>query len=190
MALQPIYDVAEIDFDTPLFTIEEIRQVNPQRYEMEQLTAVVHVDQENHRIAGYKTVSLDEFWCRGHTPGMSGSPGMCPACCNAKRRHNWPGSIPGALDCWGVTSLVSAVSKACDSACRCGPPAGWTFSPGPCESAEADSPSSSFRGSSTEKSPSMDGCSAWRSLPAHLSSGRLLEHHLATALSARRRAFT
>ena len=45
MASEPICDLKSLDFSKPLFTVEEIRQVNPQRFEMEQLTAIVHVDQ-------------------------------------------------------------------------------------------------------------------------------------------------
>lgn len=76
MPPRPLYDLSGYDFDRPLYTIEEIRRVNPQRYEMEQLTAVVHVDRENHGIVGYKLVTPDEFWCRGHMPGYPLMPGV------------------------------------------------------------------------------------------------------------------
>jgi 3-hydroxyacyl-[acyl-carrier-protein] dehydratase len=60
---------------------EAIRLVNPQRYEMEHLTAVVHIDRENHVIAGYKDVTDQEFWVRGHMPKSPLMPGviMCEA---------------------------------------------------------------------------------------------------------------
>jgi 3-hydroxyacyl-[acyl-carrier-protein] dehydratase len=60
---------------------EAIRQVNPQRHEMEQLTAIVHVNREQHLIAGYKDVRADEFWVKGHMPDYPLMPGvlMCEA---------------------------------------------------------------------------------------------------------------
>ena len=60
---------------------EAIRQVNPQRFEMEQLTAIVYVDPVNHVIVGYKDVRHDEFWVRGHMPDYPLLPGvlMCEA---------------------------------------------------------------------------------------------------------------
>ena len=70
MPSEPILDTAEIDFSTPLFTIEDIREINPQRDAMEQLTAIVHVDEENHVIVGYKEVTDQEFWVTGHMPGF------------------------------------------------------------------------------------------------------------------------
>ncbi len=58
------------------FGIEEIRAINPQRYEMEQLTAVVFLDTEQRLVAGYKDVREDEFWVRGHLPGRPLLPGV------------------------------------------------------------------------------------------------------------------
>src|SRR5438034_9862034 len=61
--------------------LDAIRRVNPQRFEMEQLTAIVHVDTSRHLIVGYKDVRADEFWVRGHMPGFPLLPGvlMCEA---------------------------------------------------------------------------------------------------------------
>ncbi len=76
MPPQALYDLGDIDFEKPLFTIDEIREVNPQRFEMEQLTAIVHLDREHHGLVGYKLVTYDEFWCRGHMPGYPLMPGV------------------------------------------------------------------------------------------------------------------
>ncbi|MGC1273059.1 MAG: 3-hydroxyacyl-ACP dehydratase FabZ family protein [Planctomycetaceae bacterium] len=76
MPPQAIYDLDAIDFDHPIYTIADIREVNPQRFEMEQLTAIVHVDCENHGIVGYKRLTFDEFWCAGHMPGYPLMPGV------------------------------------------------------------------------------------------------------------------
>src|SRR5919202_5743403 len=75
------FDPSRLDLDQVLANREAIRQVNPQRFEMEQLTAIVHVDPEQHLIIGYKDVRPDEFWVRGHMPGYPLMPGvlMCEA---------------------------------------------------------------------------------------------------------------
>ncbi|RMG40919.1 MAG: beta-hydroxyacyl-ACP dehydratase [Planctomycetota bacterium] len=81
MPAEPFYSLDDLDFDRPVFTIEDIRAVNPQRYEMEQLTAILKVDRDNHGIVGYKEVTEHEFWVRGHMPDYPLMPGviMCEA---------------------------------------------------------------------------------------------------------------
>jgi 3-hydroxyacyl-[acyl-carrier-protein] dehydratase len=74
-------DVTAFDFANPLVGLEDIRAVNPQRYEFEMLTGIVHIDTPNHVIVGFKDLTLDEFWARGHMPGYPVLPGvlMCEA---------------------------------------------------------------------------------------------------------------
>src|SRR5208282_524145 len=43
-----------------------IRQYNPQRFEMEQLTAVIYEDPTRHVCVGYKDLATNEFWVRGY----------------------------------------------------------------------------------------------------------------------------
>lgn len=76
-----LYDLSDIDFSRPLFDIEEIRRFNPQRTQMEQLTAIVYVDTVNHGLVGYKDITDSEFWVSGHMPGFPLMPGvvMCEA---------------------------------------------------------------------------------------------------------------
>lgn len=71
-----IVDPAEIDFAHVVADIDEIRRYNPQRYEMEQLTAIVFIDPVNIIAAGYKDVTDRDVWVRGHMPGMPLMPGM------------------------------------------------------------------------------------------------------------------
>jgi 3-hydroxyacyl-[acyl-carrier-protein] dehydratase len=75
------YDPSLLDLGHIVADQEAIRAVMPQRFEMEQLTAIVYVDTEANIIAGYKDVRPDEFWVRGHMPGTPLLPGvlMCEA---------------------------------------------------------------------------------------------------------------
>ena len=73
---QLIVELSELDFENPIGDIEVIREQNPQRFEMEQLTAIVYEDLERNICVGYKDVSNDEFWMRGHMPGMPLMPGV------------------------------------------------------------------------------------------------------------------
>jgi 3-hydroxyacyl-[acyl-carrier-protein] dehydratase len=76
-----LIDPTTIDTSKILADRESIRKGNPQRFEMEQLTAILLVDPEAHLIIGYKDIEPDEFWVRGHMPGYPLMPGvlMCEA---------------------------------------------------------------------------------------------------------------
>lgn len=69
-------DLDLLDFDRPLADIEAVRSINPQRHEMEQLTAILYEDTEQNTCAAYLQTSYDSFWVRGHMPGMPLMPGM------------------------------------------------------------------------------------------------------------------
>ncbi len=71
-----IVDPASVDLSQVVADREAIRRVNPQRYELEQLTAIVLMDGEQHLIAGYKDVGAEEFWVRGHLPDYPLLPGV------------------------------------------------------------------------------------------------------------------
>ncbi len=77
----PLIDPDALDTSRVLVDREGIRRCNPQRFEMEQLTAIVHIDVENKLIIGYKDVEAGEFWVRGHMPDYPLLPGvlMCEA---------------------------------------------------------------------------------------------------------------
>jgi 3-hydroxyacyl-[acyl-carrier-protein] dehydratase len=76
-----LVDPSTIDTSRILVDREGIRRGNPQRFEMEQLTAIVALDRDRHLIIGYKDVEADEFWVRGHMPDYPLMPGvmMCEA---------------------------------------------------------------------------------------------------------------
>lgn len=76
-----IVDPSEYDLSSVIADIHEIRRWNKQRFEMEQLTAIVLEDLARGLCVGYKDVTRDEFWVRGHFPEMPLMPGvlMCEA---------------------------------------------------------------------------------------------------------------
>ena len=75
------FDLSRLDLNRVVADQEAIARVNPQRFEMAQLTAIVHVDVAESLIIGYKDVGEDEFWVRGHMPSYPLLPGvlMCEA---------------------------------------------------------------------------------------------------------------
>jgi 3-hydroxyacyl-[acyl-carrier-protein] dehydratase len=93
-----ILEPSEYDVERVIADIDEIRKYNPQRFEMEQLTAVVFDDAERGICVGYKDTSDADVWVRGHMPGMPLMPGviMCEAaaqlCSYFVQRHNLLGA--------------------------------------------------------------------------------------------------
>ncbi len=64
------FDLSQIDLKIkPVFDNEAICKANPQRYEMQQLDGIIWYDKEKNLILGYKDVTENEFWIRGHIPG-------------------------------------------------------------------------------------------------------------------------
>jgi len=76
-----ILDFSEYDLNNVVADTNEIRRYNPQRYEMEHLTAICFEDRERNICVGYKDLTQNEFWARGHMPNMPLMPGviMCEA---------------------------------------------------------------------------------------------------------------
>ena len=89
-----IVDPETIDYSHVVADIAAIRAQNPQRYAMEQLTAIVYDDPQENVCIGYKDTSKDDFWHAGHMPGLPLMPGviMCEAaaqvCSFHSRRHD------------------------------------------------------------------------------------------------------
>jgi 3-hydroxyacyl-[acyl-carrier-protein] dehydratase len=75
-AREYILDPTTLDLTTVIADAAEIRKYNPQRFEMEQLTAIVYEDSDRHICAGYKDITHNEFWVRGHMPNMPLMPGV------------------------------------------------------------------------------------------------------------------
>jgi 3-hydroxyacyl-[acyl-carrier-protein] dehydratase len=76
MPPQFIVDLSQIDLNTVLFDQEAIRELNPQRGDMEHLDAIIWADPVQGMIVGKKIVREDEFWVPGHIPGRPLLPGV------------------------------------------------------------------------------------------------------------------
>ena len=76
MPAAPLYDYQRFNYDKPLYHLDDIRKMNAQRHEMEQLTGIVWVDEAEGGIIGFKDYSDDEFWIKGHMPGFPLLPGV------------------------------------------------------------------------------------------------------------------
>ena len=72
-----LFDLSQIDLQAePIFDREAIGKVNPQRFEMQQLDGILWYDKEKSLILGYKDITKDEFWTRGHIPDRPLMPGV------------------------------------------------------------------------------------------------------------------
>jgi 3-hydroxyacyl-[acyl-carrier-protein] dehydratase len=72
-----LFDLAEIDLTaSPVFDKEAICQINPQRFEMQHLDGILWYDKDRECILGYKDVTTEEFWIRGHIPDRPLMPGV------------------------------------------------------------------------------------------------------------------
>jgi 3-hydroxyacyl-[acyl-carrier-protein] dehydratase len=70
------FDLSTLDQTKVIADHDAIRKINLQRFEMEQLDGIFFFDRERALMIGYKDVRPDEFWVRGHMPGMPLMPGV------------------------------------------------------------------------------------------------------------------
>lgn len=72
-----LFDLSQIDLNTkPLYDRDAVEKANPQRFEMQQLDGILWCDRQKSLILGYKDVTGDEFWIRGHIPDRPLMPGV------------------------------------------------------------------------------------------------------------------
>lgn len=76
MPTQPLIDLALIDTSKTVDPIERIREANPQRFELEQLSRIVYVDDAAGRVAGVLDLPENPWWARGHIPDRPLMPGV------------------------------------------------------------------------------------------------------------------
>jgi len=75
MASQPLIDIAGIDLSKFEFGLDDLREVNPHRFEFEMLDGIIKFTREPLAILAIKRVRYGEWWCRGHIPGNPLFPG-------------------------------------------------------------------------------------------------------------------
>lgn len=71
-----LFDLDSIDLSSVQYSLEEIRELNAQRHEFEQLTAIIKLCPEKKIIVGRRDIGQGEFWERGHIPGSPLFPGV------------------------------------------------------------------------------------------------------------------
>ena len=95
-----LFDLNSINLDAVEYDQNAIREVNPQRGDMEHLNGIIWSDKKAKRILGFKDVREDEFWVPGHIPGRPLLPGVIMIECAAqvaafytREFLGWPGFI-------------------------------------------------------------------------------------------------
>lgn len=76
MPPQLLIDISKIDLSQEVFNRQQIAEVNPQSFEMAQLDGIIWYDKTEHLAVGYKDITENEFWIRGHIPGRPIMPGV------------------------------------------------------------------------------------------------------------------
>lgn len=78
----PFVEFSEFDCAKVLVDREAIMRINPHRFEMSLLDGILYQSDEN--IVGFKDISDDEFWVRGHFPERALMPGVLMCECAAQ----------------------------------------------------------------------------------------------------------
>ena len=76
MPPKAIVDISGVDLGKVAFDAAALDLYLPQCHEMRQLHGIHAIDVEKGFAVGYRDVTADEFWCRGHFPGQPYFPGV------------------------------------------------------------------------------------------------------------------
>ena len=76
MPQELLFDLDSVDLTKTPISLEEIRQHNPQRFEFEQLEGIAYFSPREKIAIAVRTLRENEFWTKGHMPGMPIFPGV------------------------------------------------------------------------------------------------------------------
>ncbi len=76
MPAAPLIDFSSIDLEHIHCSREDLRAINPHRFDFEQLSYIAHYDEEPLGAVAVRDVTDDEFWVRAHFPGNPMFPGV------------------------------------------------------------------------------------------------------------------
>jgi len=108
-----LFDLSQIDLTSkPIFDEKAIAKINPQRLEMQQLDGILWYDKEKFLILGYKYVTENEFWIRGHIPSRPLMPGVIMVEAAAQLSSFFVKHIYGLAGFIGFTGIDSAKFRA------------------------------------------------------------------------------
>ena len=76
MPQELLFDLDSVDLTRTQISREEIRQHNPQRFELEQLESIAYFSPREKIAIAVRTLRQDEFRTKGHMPGRPIFPGV------------------------------------------------------------------------------------------------------------------
>ena len=82
MAKDPLIAFSDFDHDKVLITRDEIGELNPHRFELMLLDGILFLNDDF--AVGFKDLTEDSFWVRGHFPGRPLMPGVLICECAAQ----------------------------------------------------------------------------------------------------------
>lgn len=107
------FDMDKVDLNGPdVFPREEIEKENPQRYEMQHLDGILWYEKETRLVLGYKDVTENEFWVRGHIPERPLMPGVIMIEAAAQLLSFYVKRVFDVQDFIGFSSIESAKFRA------------------------------------------------------------------------------
>lgn len=76
MAATPLADLDALDLSTVVLDREEIRTACKQRGELEIPEGILHYDQDEHLVVGFRDIRAEDWWAPCHIPGRPIFPGV------------------------------------------------------------------------------------------------------------------
>lgn len=73
---EPIVSFDKFDVNKVIVDKAGVEKHIPQRFEMSQLDGILYLDEESFTAVGFKDITENEFWVRGHMPEFALMPGV------------------------------------------------------------------------------------------------------------------